>query len=121
MPNKNNLIPGAHKLTVEEQSRGGKASVKSRRKKKLLKEIICEELDKNIEIDGITVTKEEAAVMRLVNILIDEEVDARTFLKALELTRDTIGEKPIDPKELKLIKLKEREVKLKEDRADENW
>lgn len=37
--NEDNLIPAAHKLTVEEQSRGGKASGKSRRKKKNMKQL----------------------------------------------------------------------------------
>ena len=36
--NNENLIPGAHKLTVEEQSKGGKSSVKSRRRKKSMRE-----------------------------------------------------------------------------------
>ena len=34
MANEKNLIPQAHKLTVEEQSKGGKASGKARRAKK---------------------------------------------------------------------------------------
>lgn len=38
MANKNNLIPQAHKLTVEEQSKGGKKSVKSKKEKKYIKE-----------------------------------------------------------------------------------
>lgn len=38
MANKNNLIPQAHKLTVEEQSKGGKESVKSKKEKKYIKE-----------------------------------------------------------------------------------
>lgn len=35
--NENNLIPGAHSLTVEEQSRGGKNSGASRRRKRDMK------------------------------------------------------------------------------------
>lgn len=35
MANKNNLIPQAHKLTVEEQSKGGKKSVKSKKEKSI--------------------------------------------------------------------------------------
>ena len=37
MANEENLIPEAHKLTVEEQSKGGKKSVESRRKKRDMK------------------------------------------------------------------------------------
>ena len=38
MPNKENLIPQAHVLTVEEASKGGKNSGEARRKKKTLRE-----------------------------------------------------------------------------------
>lgn len=38
MPNKENLIPQAHVLTVEEASRGGKNSGEARRRKKTLRE-----------------------------------------------------------------------------------
>ena len=38
MSNKSNLIPQQHKLTVEEQSKGGKKSVKSKKEKKYIKE-----------------------------------------------------------------------------------
>ena len=37
-PQDKNLIPGAHKLTHEEQSRAGKASGEARRRKKSMKE-----------------------------------------------------------------------------------
>ena len=43
--NTKNLIPQAHKLTVEDQSAGGKASAESRRKKKLLKDCMMDLLD----------------------------------------------------------------------------
>ena len=39
MANEQNLIPQAHKLTVEEASRGGIASGKAKREKKTLKQI----------------------------------------------------------------------------------
>lgn len=38
MANESNLIPQAHKLTLEEQSMGGKKSGEARRKRKLIKE-----------------------------------------------------------------------------------
>ena len=40
MANKENLIPQAHVLTVEEQSRGGQKSVESRRQKKTVQKIL---------------------------------------------------------------------------------
>ena len=39
MANPETLVPQAHKLTVEEQSKGGKASVKARRQRKTLAQI----------------------------------------------------------------------------------
>ena len=39
MANEKNLIAGAHKLTVDEQSKGGKKSGQARRKKKTLSEL----------------------------------------------------------------------------------
>lgn len=48
MANENNLIPQAHKLTVEEQSRGGKKSVQSRREKKTIQSILEDYLSKNV-------------------------------------------------------------------------
>lgn len=39
MANPENLIPQSHKLTVEEQSRGGKASANARRQRRTLREI----------------------------------------------------------------------------------
>lgn len=38
MANEQNLIPQAHVLSVEEQSRGGKASVQTKRKRKALRD-----------------------------------------------------------------------------------
>lgn len=40
MPNKENLIPGAHRLTIEEQSMGGKASGEVRRQKATLRKAL---------------------------------------------------------------------------------
>ena len=45
MANEKNLIPQAHTLTVEEQSKGGKKSGETRRNKKLLKDCMLDLLD----------------------------------------------------------------------------
>ena len=49
MANENNLIPQAHTLTVEEQSKGGIASGKARREKKTIQKILTELLDGEIK------------------------------------------------------------------------
>ena len=49
MANKNNLIPQAHILTVEEQSAGGKKSAQVRREKKTIQKILSDLLDSEIK------------------------------------------------------------------------
>lgn len=81
MANKNdNLIPQAHVLTVEEQSRGGKASVKARKERKTLKEELIMLLEKNNSQERISLA------------LLQRALDGDT--KAFEVIRDTVGEKP---------------------------
>jgi hypothetical protein len=46
--NANNLIPGAHGLTVDEQSRGGRESAKKRKEKRKLREIVESLLQKKV-------------------------------------------------------------------------
>lgn len=48
MANEQNLIPQAHKLTVEDQSKGGKASVSRRREMKTIREILTDYLGQNV-------------------------------------------------------------------------
>ena len=45
MANEQNLRPGEYKLTLEEQKKGGIASGKARREKKLMKEVLESMLD----------------------------------------------------------------------------
>lgn len=49
MANKNNLIPQQHKLTVEEQSKGGKKSVKVKKAKKYIKENLQELMNMDLK------------------------------------------------------------------------
>lgn len=48
MANEANLIPQAHELTVEEQSKGGTASGKVRREKKTIQKILGDFLELNV-------------------------------------------------------------------------
>ena len=75
MANEQNLIPGAHPLTVEEQSKGGIASAKARREKRdryqrmqatlamLVNDPTTLEKLKNAGVNAEGVTYEEAAEM----------------------------------------------------------
>ena len=49
MANEQNLIPQAHTLTVEEASKGGQNSGKSRREKKTIQKILADLLDSEIK------------------------------------------------------------------------
>ena len=49
MANEKNLIPQAHTLTVEEASKGGQNSGKSRREKKTIQKILADLLDSDIK------------------------------------------------------------------------
>lgn len=85
-----NLIPQAHKLTVDEQSAGGKASAEARREKKNLRialEMLLEReyTDKN----GNTVTGTEAISAKLF------EQAMKGNIRAFETIRATIGQDPV--------------------------
>ena len=91
--NNENLIPAAHKLTVEEQSRGGKASAVFRSFRSATKKRLREHPELFEEI---------------ITMLIDKTLSSD--LKALELLIELFGE---SPKQME-IALKKRELKLKE-------
>lgn len=80
--NEQNLKPQAHVLTVEELSRGGINSAISKRNRKRLRE----ELEILLEIGD---TRRSVAVA-LINKALKGDV------RAFEVIRDTIGEKPVD-------------------------
>jgi len=84
-----NLKP-FNELTEEEHrqiaSKGGKASVEARREKKLLRELLDEALSKKTETGNkyVDITKS----------LIEQA--AQGNVKAFEVIRDTLGQKPVD-------------------------
>lgn len=102
MANEKNLKPQAHKLTLEEQSRAGKASGESRRKRKAMREQLelllklplkDKKIKKQLEEMGI----EENDInnqMALTVALYQSALQKNT--KAYEIIRDTLGEKPLE-------------------------
>ena len=91
--NEQNLIPGAHKLTVEEQSKGGKKSAVSRSFRSATKKRLKEHPELFDEIISML-----------------ERMSLEGDLKALDLLLELSGE---SPKQMELA-LKKRELKLKE-------
>ena len=76
--------------------KGGLQLGTNNRKRKAFREYIESELDKDIEIDGITITVKEAISIRLIEKILDDKINNKDFVKALEFVRDSIGEKPVD-------------------------
>lgn len=109
MANESNLIPGAHALTVDEQSRGGKASGVARRKRKALADSLntllalpiapgdIAELETALSADGLE-SANLSVLDRIALSLVRKAIEGNT--KAAELIRDTIGEKPADKVEI---------------------
>lgn len=116
MANEQNLRPCEHKLTQEEQKKGGEASAKARRKKKELKEIINLLFEKDFKNkDGIVMSGAEAIAMKQM------EKALKGDTKAFEVLRDTAGQKPVEKVEQVNIdaEYESRIKELKEMFADE--
>lgn len=88
-----NLVKGdeAHKLTVEEQSMGGKASAQARKRKKDLREALEILLDKEYTDKK---TGETMQGIEVVTAALFKEA-AKGNVKAFNTLRDTIGQMPV--------------------------
>lgn len=98
MANEQNLRPSEYKLSQEEAKKGGINSGKARRRKKEFRELFEKMLEEQGgNLNGEPVTRKEMAVARAVKILTDpNSADTKDFLRAFEMVRDTIGEKPVE-------------------------
>lgn len=97
MANEQNLIPGAHKLTQEEQSEGGKKSGEVRRLKAAVKKALdgkvpedMQELIKVLENAGVDTTNDNGIAFAVVLKALKGDLSAATWI------RDIVGEKPKD-------------------------
>lgn len=109
--NDENLKPGAHQLTVEEQSRGGKASGKARHKKKQLKESMklllslpVTDNDGYNELAMMGVPIEDMDNMMLMTLGLFRAAAAGN-VQAYREARDLIGESDDLDKKLKRVQL----------------
>ena len=114
--NDNNLIPAAHKLTVEELSKGGKSSVKSCRRKKSMKEKMklllslpaCDSDLAELEALGIPVEESDNEMVILKGLFLKAatgDVSASREIRNI-LGKDNASEE---------LELKKKELKLKEE------
>jgi hypothetical protein len=89
--NEQNLIPQAHKLTVEEASRGGKKSGEKRRQMRLMRE--CAEILMSKEYTNSQGQKMDGTMIAMTKQfqkMLDGDI------KALEFFRDITGQKPAE-------------------------
>lgn len=98
MANEQNLIPGGHKLTHEEQSNGGKASGEKRRLRAAVRKILESAMPQDMEsirvqLEAIGITggtfAEGVAMAMTLNAINGDKPSA-------DWVRDTAGEKPKD-------------------------
>ncbi len=94
MANNENLIPNSERSPNEVREngkKGGIASGKARRRKKLLRECLEELLEKEIKDKrGNTMTGAEAMAVKVFQQALKGD------LKAFEIVRDTSGQKPVE-------------------------
>ena len=108
-----NLIPQAHKLTLEEQSRGAQASIKARRQKKTVAEYLQKWADGEVSeknkkaLEALGLSEEATNRTLLVVPLIQKASKGDT--KALQMALELLGEDK--KKELEIKKLR-REIEL---------
>lgn len=98
--NEENLIPLDERTKSEQREiakKGGQISGRSRRKKKEFRELFESMLaEKGGELNGKKATRKDMVVARAIKLLLSDTTKDSDFLKALELVRDTIGEKPVE-------------------------
>jgi len=99
MANEQNLIPQAHRLTVEEASKGGRKSGEARRRKRNLQELVNMAFEKVVshDKDGRPITADEAMVLKQLQNALDGDT------KAFITLRDTAGQAPIQRVEVDTI------------------
>lgn len=91
MANTDNLIAGGYKLSVEEQSAGGRASGEARRRKRDLKKAFDALLEKNFkDKNGMELSGAEVLALK------QFEKALKGDCKAFEIVRDTSGQKPVE-------------------------
>lgn len=93
MANERNLVKGgkAHKLTLEEQSNGGKASGAARAAKRDLRKALEALLEKEFTgRDGSKISGAEAIALKQM------EKALKGDTRAFEVVRDTAGQKPVE-------------------------
>ena len=103
--NEKNLIPGQHRLTVEEQSKAGKKSVEVRRQRKAIKTAILEAIYVETEAGSTELEEMIGGMIRRVK----KTGDAGTFEKIMEYA----GKSPKSRREDEELQLRKAQLEQK--------
>ena len=119
MANTKNLKPQAHSLTVDEASKGGKASGEARRKTASIKKHLQAALDGKYNDNGETLTGSELLVKNLLSIAFCK--DDKDQLAAIKYVFSLLGEDRTE-EEIEKIKSETKLINAKIKAAEsEQW
>lgn len=98
MSNKKTLVPQAHKLTVDELSKGGKKSVKSKKEKKYIKNLFEQLLSLELkddtlkeQIKSLGIPEDEITIQMALCVSITQRA-LQGNLKAFEIIQNSTGQ-----------------------------
>lgn len=114
MAGKDNLKPGAHRLTVEEQSAGGQKSAESRRRKSDMRKAVQTVLDGTYkDKNGDELTGVDVLAVTLFQIAADKK--NKQSISAIRLILELTGQNlSAEDKKLKKAEIKLLEAKIKQ-------
>lgn len=95
MANEQNLVRGgeAHKLTVEEQSMGGRASGEARRRRRDLRLALESLLESNVKVQQNGVTIKLSGTEAITRKLFERAM--KGDVRAFKAIRETVGQDPV--------------------------
>lgn len=98
--NEENLIPLSERTKSEQREiarQGGINSGKARRQKKAFRELFEQMLSEDGgTLNGQQVSRKDMVTARAIKMLTSDKTKDQDFLRAFEIVRDTIGEKPVE-------------------------
>lgn len=116
--NNNNLIPQAHKLTVEEQSKGGKRSAEVRAERQQLRKVVQDVISGTYtDEDGTMLTGSELIGKRLAEVIND--VNHKHWFDVIRLIVQ-ITDSDKTEKELELLETQQQQKINNANREEEN-
>ena len=118
--NDNNLIPQAHVLTVEEQSKGGKRSAEVRAQRQQLRNVVQDVINGTYTEDGEQLTGSELIGKRLAEVL--SNTSHRNWFDVVQLVCKLTDSDKTE-KELELIETRQQHQidTVHREEEDEEW